>query len=162
MPTPSTIQTYLRRSKEMVEIRKIEPELTYNIRHTVLRPHQTIEDCKYDSDHEDYTFHIGGFYQGKLISVASFIVDKNPDFSFERQYRLRQMATLKEFRKLGAGRSVVNYAENLIKEQGVDFLWCKGRTTVQGFYSSMGFKEFGEVFEYPPIGPHIVMYKKLT
>ena len=103
----------------MLEVRKIEPEMTYNLRHTVLRPNQTIEDCMYDTDHEDYAFHVGAFYQGRLISVASFIVDKHPDFSIERQYRLRQMATLEEFRKLGAGRAIVNYAENLLKEQEI-------------------------------------------
>ena len=145
----------------MIVVRKIDPEMTYTIRHTVLRPHQTIEDSKYDSDHEEDTFHVGAFYQGSLISIASFIVDRNSDFPIERQYRLRQMATLEEFRKLSAGRAVVNYAENLIIEQGIDFLWCKGRTNVQEYYSNLGFKEHGEVFDYPPIGPHIVMCKNL-
>ena len=41
------------------------------------------------------------------------------------QYRLRGMATFEEFRRLGAGKPVVNYAENLIKEQGFDFLCLK-------------------------------------
>jgi GNAT superfamily N-acetyltransferase len=146
----------------MLDVRKIQPEMTYSLRHRVLRPHQTVEDCKYDTDFEDHAFHVGSFYQGKLISIASFNVEKNPDFSIERQYRLRAMATLEEFRKFGAGRTVVDYAEEFIKEQGVDFLWCNGRTTVQEYYNKLGFKAHGEVFDYPPIGPHIVMYKKLT
>ena len=146
----------------MLEFRKIEPEMTYNLRHTVLRPHQKIEDSMYDSDNENHAFHVGVFYQGRLISVASFIAEKHPDFPIERQYRLRQMATLEDFRKLGAGRAVVNYAENFIKEQGVTFIWCKGRTTVHEYYSNLGFREYGEVFDYPPIGQHIVMYKKIT
>jgi ribosomal protein S18 acetylase RimI-like enzyme len=79
----------------------------------------------------------------------------------ERQYRLRQMATLEEYRKLGAGRAVVNFAEKIIKERGFDFIWCKGRTTVQKYYENLGFKPHGDVFDYPPIGPHIVMYKQL-
>lgn len=145
----------------MIEIREIKAEMTYNLRHTVLRPHQTIEDSKYESDHEDDTFHVGAYYQGRLISVASFIIDKNLDFPIERQYRLRQMATHEKFRKLGAGRAVVNYAENLLRNQRVELLWCKGRTTVRKYYCSLGFKEHGEVFDYPPIGPHIIMYKKL-
>jgi GNAT superfamily N-acetyltransferase len=146
----------------MLEVRKIKPEMTYSLRHSVLRPHQTLEDCIYDTDHEDHAFHVGAFYQGKLISIASFCIEKNPNFSNEMQYRLRGMATLDEFRKLGAGRAVINYAENLLKEQGVDFLWCKGRTTVQEYYNKLGFNIHGEVFDYPPIGPHIMMYKKLT
>ena len=145
----------------MLEVKLIEPEMTYSLRHNVLRPSQRIEDSKYDTDHEEDAFHIGAFFQGKLISVASFIIDRNPDFSIEWQYRLRQMATLEEYRKLGAGRAVVNFAEKIIKERGFDFIWCKGRTTVQKYYENLGFKPHGDVFDYPPIGPHIVMYKQL-
>ena len=145
----------------MLDVKLIEPEMTYSLRHIVLRPSQRIEDSKYDTDHEEDAFHIGAFFQGKLISVASFIIDKNPDFPMERQYRLRQMATLEEYRKLGAGRAVVNFAEKIIKERGFDFIWCKGRTTVQKYYENLGFKPHGDVFDYPPIGPHIVMYKQL-
>jgi GNAT superfamily N-acetyltransferase len=145
----------------VLEVRIIEPEMTYSLRHIVLRPSQRIEDSKYDTDHEEDAFHIGAFFQGKLISVASFIIDRNPDFSIEWQYRLRQMATLEEYRKLGAGRAVVNFAENILKERGFDFIWCKGRTKVQKYYEKLGFKPYGDVFDYPPIGPHIVMYKQL-
>lgn len=145
----------------MFDVRKIEPEMTYSLRHSILRPHQAFEDCKYDTDHQEHAFHVGAFYNGKLISIASFYIENHPDFSIEKQYRLRAMATLEGFRRLGAGRSVVSYAENLIKEQGVDFLWCKARTTAQGYYSKLGFKTYGNVFDYPPIGLHIIMYKKL-
>ncbi|WP_338030853.1 GNAT family N-acetyltransferase [Cytobacillus citreus] len=72
---------------------------------------------------------------------------------------MRGMVTLEEFRKLGTGRLLVTFAENLIKEQGFDLLWCKARTTVQEYYNKLGFKVHGETFDYPPIGPHIVMYK---
>src|SRR6185312_1651255 len=87
-------------SENMLEVRKIEPELTYNLRQTILRPNQAIEDSMYDTDHDE-----------NLISVASFIADNHPDFAIENQYRLRQMATHEEYRKLGAGRAIVNYAE---------------------------------------------------
>lgn len=145
----------------MLEVRRVTPEMIYGLRHIVLRPHQTVEDCKYDTDNEDNAFHVGAFYEGKLISVASFCIETHPDFPIETQYRLRAMATLEEFRKLGAGRGVVRFAESILKERNVDFLWCKGRTTVQEYYNKLGFKIHGEVFDYPPIGPHIIMYKKL-
>lgn len=146
----------------MLEVRKIKPEMTYSLRHSVLRPHQTVEDCIYDTDHEVSAFHVGAFYQERLVSIASFCVEKNPEFAIDMQYRLRGMATLEEFRKLGAGRSLVTYSENLIKEQGYDLLWCKARTTVQEYYNKLGFRAQGEIFDYPPIGPHIVMYKRFT
>lgn len=145
----------------MIEIRKIKPEMTYNIRHSVLRPHQTVEDCKYETDHRTGAFHVGAFYQRELISIASFCIEKNPDFRSNMQYRLRGMATLDEFRKLGAGGSLISFAENSIKEKGFNLLWCKGRTSVQKYYTKLGFQVHGEVFDYPPIGPHIIMYKQL-
>lgn len=153
---------YMSGEKNMLEVRKIKPEDTYPLRHSILRPHQTMKDCMYDTDHEAHAFHVGAFYHGRLISIASFCINKNNDFPVEKQYQLRAMATLDEFRKLGAGRAIVKYAENVIKEQGISFLWCKGRTTVQEYYHKLGFHPHGEVFDYPPIGPHIVMYKKLN
>ncbi|MGN7400017.1 GNAT family N-acetyltransferase [Cytobacillus praedii] len=145
----------------MIEIRKIEPEMTYSIRHSVLRPHQLMDECKYETDHGAGAFHVGAFYQRELISIASFCIEKNSDFSSEMQYRLRGMATLEEFRKLGAGKSLISFAESLIKGQGFELLWCKGRTSVQEYYSKLGFEVHGEVFDYPPIGPHIIMVKHL-
>lgn len=146
----------------MLTIREIKPEMTYSLRHTVLRPHQAIEESMYDTDQDNSTFHVGAFFQGRLISVASFIIDTNYDFASERQYRLRQMATLEEYQKLGAGKAIVTYAEKLIKDQGYSFLWCKARTSVKGYYEKLGFAEHGEVFDYPPIGLHIIMYKELN
>ena len=146
----------------MFDIREIKAEMIYELRHTVLRPHQTIEDCKYDTDNKIGSFHIGAFYQGKLISAASLCLENYFDFPSEKQYRLRAMATLDNYRGLGAGRAVVAYGENLIREKGVELLWCKGRTTVGKYYSKLGFKPYGEVFDYPPIGPHIIMYKNLV
>lgn len=145
----------------MFEIRKVSPEIIYNIRHKVLRPHQSINDCIYDTDNEEGSFHIGAYHQGKLISIASFCVEMNTELSIEPQYRLRAMATLEEFRKQGAGREIVTYAESIIKTKGINLLWCKGRTTVQEYYERLGFMAFGQVFDYPPIGPHIIMYKVL-
>ncbi|MBY0122009.1 GNAT family N-acetyltransferase [Bacillus sp. S/N-304-OC-R1] len=145
----------------MIDVRKIEPEHTYNLRHRVLRPHQSLEDCMYETDYETGAFHVGAFYDENLISIASFCTEKNPDFPVDKQYHLRGMATLEGYRKLGAGRAIVDYAESLMKEHGYEFLWCKGRTSVQDYYSKLGFKVYGEVFDYPPIGPHIIMYKHL-
>lgn len=145
----------------MFEIREIEPSETYWIRHSVLRPHQSFEECKYETDYENGAFHVGAFYQGTLVSVASFCIEKLPDFPIEEQYRLRAMATLDDYRRLGAGRLVISFAEDLIKQLGINLLWCKGRTSVGEYYKKLGFKVHGEIFDYPPIGPHIIMYKRL-
>jgi len=143
----------------MLQIKLIQPEMTYNIRHRVLRPNQSIEDSKYESDHEEGSFHVGAFMDDKLVSVVSFCLEKYPDFPEEVQYRLRAMATLEEYRKIGAGRLAVGFAEQILRDKGADLLWCKGRTSVQKYYENLGFRAYGEVFDYPPIGTHIIMYK---
>lgn len=145
----------------MFEIRKIQASETYQIRHRVLRPHQPLKECNYDTDYEDGAFHVGAFYQGTLVSVASFCVENHPDFPIKKQYRLRAMATLEDYRRLGAGRLIVGYGETLIKQLDTHLLWCKGRTSVQEYYEKLGFKVHGAVFDYPPIGPHIIMCKRL-
>lgn len=146
----------------MLDVRLVEPEMTYHLRQAILRPKQSIEASQYDTDFHKDSFHVGAFYDGELISVASFIIDSHDDFPLDKQYRLRQMATLETYRMLGAGRAVVHYGEQLIRERGFDFLWCKGRTTVQAYYEKLGFKPYGDVFDYPPIGLHIIMYKRLA
>jgi hypothetical protein len=63
----------------MFEVKLITPEMTYSLRHSILRPNQSIEDCKYETDYEEGAFHVGAFYQGKLISIGSFCM-KNYHF----------------------------------------------------------------------------------
>ena len=145
----------------MFDIKIIDSEMTYNIRHKVLRPNQPIEDSKYDTDNQENSFHVGGFHNGQLISIVSFCIQNHPDFSSETQYRLRAMATLEGFRNKGVGRHLVDYAENIIKKRGYDFLWCNARTSAQQYYNKLGFKPHGEVYDQKYIGPHIILYKEL-
>lgn len=145
-----------------MKVQRVKAEQTYNLRHNILRPHQPFEACQYNTDHDDDAFHIGAFNGKGLISVASFYSESHPEFQSSKQYRLRAMATVEEFRGIGAGREVVNFAESNLKSLKADLVWCKGRTSVQKYYEKLGFKPFGEVFDYPPIGPHVIMYKELS
>ena len=144
----------------MVEVRLIKAKDTYGLRHRILRPHMELKDCKYDTDYSEGAFHVGAFVQDQLVSIASFNVESNPEFPHENQYRLRGMATLSEFRKLGAGRELIRFAEDIIKSKDTNLLWCNARTTVQDYYLKIGFQKQGDVFDYPPIGPHIIMFKE--
>ncbi|MBO1511558.1 GNAT family N-acetyltransferase [Metabacillus bambusae] len=145
----------------MLEIRQINPEDTYLIRHNVLRPNQSIEACKFENDHQEDSFHLGAFYRDTLISIASFHKEKNPCFDEELQYRLRGMATLTEYRKLKAGSSLLLHGEALLKEKNVQLWWCNARVSVSDYYKKFGLTEYGEVFDIEPIGLHKLMYKKI-
>lgn len=83
----------------MLEVKAISAEDTYDIRHRILRPHQSIEQCKYEQDHAEGAFHLGVFYEGTLISIASFSPQNQPLLTESPAYRLRGMATLEGYRE---------------------------------------------------------------
>jgi hypothetical protein len=54
----------------MIIVKNIEGSETYVLRQKILRPNQTLADCKYPSDYETDTFHLGAFINDELISIA--------------------------------------------------------------------------------------------
>lgn len=80
----------------MLEVKAISAEDTYDIRHRILRPHQSIEQCKYEQDHAEGAFHLGVFYEGTLISIASFSPQNQPLLTESPAYRLRGWRRLKD------------------------------------------------------------------
>ncbi|MCA1023681.1 GNAT family N-acetyltransferase [Halobacillus litoralis] len=147
--------------KEKFHIKEITPEETYLLRHQILRPHQSFAACQYDTDHDADTFHLGAFTKEKLIGTASFYHEPTLVIVGAHSYRLRAMGVLQEYRGRSAGRALILDGQKRIKNAGGDLLWCKGRTSVQPFYEKLGFSPYGDVFDYPPTGPHIILYKKL-
>ncbi|WP_024572209.1 MULTISPECIES: GNAT family N-acetyltransferase [Bacillus] len=145
----------------MLEVKTISAEDTYEIRHRILRPHQSIEQCKYEEDHAKGSFHLGAFFEEKLISIASFSPQNQPLITESPAYRLRGMATLEGYRDQKGGSTLVKHAEEKLAENGVQAVWCNARSHVKGYYSKLGWEELGEPFEIPGIVTHIIMYKKL-
>ncbi|MED2978502.1 GNAT family N-acetyltransferase [Bacillus swezeyi] len=146
----------------MIEVKQIKAEDTHEIRHRILRPNQPIEACRYETDLLEGTFHLGVFFQDALTSIASFHKAAHPDLEGELQYQLRGMATLESCRGQNAGSTLIRHAEEMLRKKGADLLWCNARTSVHGYYQKLGFQEKGSVYEIPPIGPHLLMFKKLT
>jgi len=140
-------------------IKQIEAKDTYNIRHQVLRPNLPIETCQFDNDMDEDSFHLGGYNEDQLTSIASFYLDNNSQFPEEFQYRLRGMATIKEFRGRGYSTDLLSTAFPLIKNNHVKVLWCNARTESTEFYSKMGFETIGNVFDIDGVGPHFLMKK---
>ena len=145
-----------------MEIKRINTIDTYSIRQKVLRPGRPFDTCFFDHDENDQTFHLGGFMSNKLVSIASFNFNSNEYFAkAKNQYQLQGMATLKGFRKQGLSKELLRMAFPIIKNNFCNLLWCKARTTSQGFYEQVGFESVGEIFEIHNIGSHILMYKKI-
>ena len=142
-------------------VKEVRADQTHGIRHKILRPHQTIDDCRYDTDHDPGAFHLGAYEDNIIFSVASFYKERSVAFESPTQYRLRGMATLVEYRARGAGRSLIDFAVDRFRLNHVDLLWCNARTSAALYYSRLGFKQQGEIFDLPPLGPHKLMYLNL-
>lgn len=145
-----------------VEIHEISSEETFVIRQKVLRPGKPVIQCCFEGDQALDTFHLGAFFQDKLIGVASFMKNSNPLFSPHNQYQLRGMAILESFKKQGIGAQLLKTGESKIcsiLEEPT--LWFNARTTAVGFYEKFDYQIKGEEFEIPEVCKHIVMFKKL-
>ena len=144
-----------------MRIRFIKAQDTWGLRHRVLRPHQTIEDCDYPNDRNPESFHLGVFIGEHLIGIGSFYAEKNDALKGWKQYRLRGMATHPEFRGQGAGAKLIRFAIEHLRAQRADLLWCNARENAKGFYEKLGFGTYGESFSIEGIGEHFVMFHRI-
>jgi GNAT superfamily N-acetyltransferase len=144
-----------------VEVLRIKAIDTHAIRHKMLRPNGTPEDCIFQGDSDELTFHLGAFLDKKLVSVAYFYFESSPAFTDPYQYRLRGMATLPEYQGRGLSQSLLRTAFPVIKQNQCTLLWCNAREKAIGFYEKVGFNSSGELFSIPNIGKHILMSIKI-
>ncbi|MEO6346377.1 MAG: GNAT family N-acetyltransferase, partial [Aquaticitalea sp.] len=71
------------------------------------------------------------------------------------------MAVLKEYQKHGFGDAILNYGEQLLKQENTELIWFNARTIATGFYQKNDYKIIGEPFEIIGVGTHYIMYKRL-
>lgn len=142
-----------------MEVKQIDAKDTYPIRHVVLRDGLPIESCHFEGDNDELTFHLGGFIDDKLASVASFYFKTHDHYIEPYQFQLRGMATLPEYQAQGLSRALLATAFPIIKRNHVKLLWCNARVGAVGFYSKMGFEKDSDIFTIEGVGPHILMHK---
>jgi len=63
-------------------VEKISAADTLSIRQQVLRPNWTIEQCHFEGDQDETTFHIGAFKDGVLIGIATMMRDSCEGWRF--------------------------------------------------------------------------------
>ncbi|WKK67448.1 GNAT family N-acetyltransferase [Lutimonas zeaxanthinifaciens] len=143
----------------MIKIKPIEVEKTFPLRKEILRKGMTLSH-KMPGDEDKESLHLGLFSDGELACIGSFMKNDKEIFSGV-QYQLRGMATSEKAQGKGLGRLLMNKAEQILKKEGVDLIWCNARTSASGFYEKLGYKIVGEAFEVPQVGPHFVMFKRI-
>jgi len=145
----------------MYVVRPIRAEDTWELRHRVLRPHQTLADCDYPGDRDPANFHLGVLDTARspsvVVCIGTFHAEADPTLPGLHHYRLRGMATEPALRGRGLGAMLLRDAFARLRERGADRLWCHAREGAIAFYTSLGFTAHGAPFEVPGIGPHLLM-----
>jgi GNAT superfamily N-acetyltransferase len=136
-----------------MEVRQIPIAATRQLRQTVLRPHQTLDDL---AAHEPPgAFAVGVFEQGELVAVGFVAPDRELD-----SWRVRGMATVPAARGRGAGSAVLDALVQHAVDHGASRIWCNARTPALSLYERGGFAVVSDEFELPEIGPHFRMERR--
>ncbi len=144
-----------------MQIRTISLAETMPVRSIALRNGQTYNKCTVPEDSNFDVFHIGAVIDGKVVGTASFFRKDLPEYE-NTGFQLRMMGILPEYRGIGAGKAIVEYALELLKaEYRVAYLWCHAREVAYGFYANLGFEFISGEFQIPVIGTHRSMLLRL-
>ena len=132
----------------------VNHERTWHVRHRNLRQGQPFETVDYgDIDRLETTVHLVLTLDEKEIGCATVMKEERED-GFG--YRIRGMAVDEAYRGLGFGRRLMEGCQNFAREKSTG-LWCNARNIAIPSYQACGFKQVGEEFDIPNIGPHYVL-----
>ncbi|MDF2547543.1 MAG: family acetyltransferase [Anaerosolibacter sp.] len=121
-----------------MEIKKLNKEEVWDIRHRVLWPDRDRAYIQLEDDDEG--IHLGLFVEDKLATVISlFLKDDVAQF--------RKFATLQEEQGKGYGSTLLEYALKEASLLGAKSIWCNARKNKTYFYSRFGLVEKGGVLE---------------
>lgn len=143
---------------------RVPVERTRALRKAVLRPYLPADDpFIMPDDHLLTTVAFGAVTPDDEVLGVGRITPEPPPFdaSSRRGWRLRGMATDPQVRNLGVGSAVLAGIVAHIAAAGGGILWCNARVTARGLYRRGGMEPWGEVWEEPQIGPHIVMWRRI-
>ena len=141
-----------------LEVKYISSNLTHKIRKEVLWPHIKNNKFSIDIDTHKDTFHLGAYINNNIVSIGTFVKEKNKEFNNNKQYRLRAMATDLKFKEMGYGKKLFSHAINILKNKQIELLWCDARLEAIPFYKKLHMKSLNTIYNIKNIGPHQTMY----
>lgn len=114
-------------------IKKINYEMTYDIRHQVMWPDKPLAYIKVDGDAS--ADHYGYFVEGELVAVISV-------FKTGESFQFRKFATLKDFQHRGIGSMLLKHILSLYDGD----IWCNARVEKTAFYEKFGLLKTTDTF----------------
>ncbi|MDA8068223.1 MAG: GNAT family N-acetyltransferase [Actinomycetota bacterium] len=137
---------------------------TLALRKAVLRPHLSADEAYLPPDATAAsTIAYAAVNALDVVIGAAVITPDEPPFGTTdgRAWRLRGMAVAPEHRNRGVGRAVLDAFIAHVAGLGGGILWCNARLAARGLYERAGMSAWGEIFEEPLIGPHVVMWRSV-
>ncbi|WP_340023413.1 GNAT family N-acetyltransferase [Paenibacillus sp. FSL K6-1096] len=120
-----------------MDIRKIDKEEAWKLRHEVMWPEREPDYIKLDDDDKGVHY---GLYQGeRLVSVLSLFINGT-------EAQLRKFATLELEQGLGYGTRLLKAVLEEAEQAGVRRIFCNARTYKAGFYKKFGMQTTNQVF----------------
>jgi predicted GNAT family N-acyltransferase len=140
--------------------------MTWELRQTVLRPHQTIDQLALPDDDELSTGSFAAIDPDEEVVGTVRVAPASPPFPVglygpanSPTWQLRGMATREDVRTLGIGTALLGRVVRQVADDGGGLIWCNARVPATDFYRRGGFVTHGDPWEEPDIGPHIVMWR---
>ena len=124
---------------------------------SILRPHLPLNECEHEGDLDEETRHFGAFQSEELVGVVAVIREPVLNFSGAVSWRPGDMAVSEKARNSGSGGKLLGSCPNYAKIQNGRILWCYAGTAVIAFYEKFGFKTRGGAFDFPHVGPVILV-----
>ena len=124
------------------------------LRQKLLRTPLGLEFSIQELQQERNDIHLGIFSEDVLLGCAVL----SPISS--QKARLRQLAVLPLFQKQGLGEKMVQWAEEIARENGYQEIMLHSRQNVNKFYEKLGYQKQGNPFKEITL-QHQKMIKKL-
>ncbi|HZG17866.1 MAG TPA: GNAT family N-acetyltransferase [Candidatus Bathyarchaeia archaeon] len=120
-----------------MDIRIIEKEQAWQLRHKVMWPEKDFDYVKLIDDDEGTHY---GLFEGKqLISVVSL-------FFRGAEAQFRKFATLASHQNKGYGSKLLNYVLGEAERKGMKRVYCNARRDKASFYEKFGLSKTGTTF----------------
>ena len=138
----------------MTEIRDVALADVLPLRQRILRPTQTLDECRFDGDDDPRAVHLG--VGDPLLAIASVVPTPHrsaPGLG----WRIRMVGVVEERRGEGIGQALVEACALRAVAAGAPGVWLSARLHLRPWYEHLGFEPVGVVYDKPPVGPHIDM-----
>ena len=110
----------------------------------------TEAELKEESKH----IHVVGYLNDELVATAVLVPEA------DKKIKMQRVVVKKELRNHKIGSDMMDYCENLVREDGYGLIYCHARNTAVRFYLNNGYQPEGDYFDEDGI-PHLKMFKEL-